>query len=80
MRSETLCETSSPIGGIAGKTYPGNFDLDALKKTNVKAMQHAKYRPGDIRQLPAPSGRRKSLERIASIGVQGRSAKSIIGA
>ncbi len=59
--------------------YPGNLDFDALKKANVKAIQQAKYTPGDVRQYPTPSGRRKSLATLANIEVHGKSPKSNIG-
>jgi len=77
--SLTLCETSSPRGGTAGKTYPGNFELDALKKRNVKAIQQARYRPGEFREYSMPGDHRKSFTTIDNIGVHGMRAKSAIG-
>src|SRR5882762_7989445 len=78
-RSERLCARSSPRGGIAGRMYPGNFEFDALKKTSVKVVQQARYRPGEFRAYSTPGDCRRSFAIFDNIGVHGRRAKSAIG-
>jgi len=50
MHNETPCAMSSPSGGIVGKIYPGNFDLERLKKTIGNIAQQPKNRPGEPNQ------------------------------
>jgi hypothetical protein len=59
--------------------YPGSFEFDALKKTNVKAIQQARYRPREFREYSSPGDRRKCFATIDNIGVHGMRAKSAIG-
>jgi len=39
IRSEIERESDNASGGTAGKMYPGNFDLETLKKITVNAAQ-----------------------------------------
>jgi len=64
---------------MAGKTYPGNFEFDALKKSRVKAIQLAKNRLGDSRQDLTRRIIHKLRTTLINIGVHGKSASRTIG-
>src|SRR5262249_17298434 len=75
----TVTENRSAIAGIAGKTYPGNFECDAEKKSRQKPAQESKKAEKGETFTGAKSFLPATMVAQSNRGVHGKTATSTTG-